>query len=146
MPSRHLPCLIHNQLIAAPGEVEPPTPIQADSAAWFEWLRHPLHASFSYQTPAATITTRRERKRNGWYWYAYCAFDSRLHKAYLGRTDNLTLGHLREATAGLMGTCSPRERAPDLRMSFFGPLQILCDGAPSIPLQRKPPPCSPSPS
>lgn len=130
MPSRHLPRLINDQLLCAPGKVAPDETIKADSAAWFEWLRHPQHSSFSYQTSAATITVRRERKRNGWYWYAYRAVDGKLRKVYLGKTDDLTMGHLREATVALLGETAPTERAPGLRMSFFGPPQILRDGVP----------------
>lgn len=67
MPPHRLPRLIDSQLSSAPDEYQLPEAIKVESAAWFEWLNHPLHSSFSYQTPTATITIRRKQKRNGWY-------------------------------------------------------------------------------
>lgn len=78
----------------------------------------------------ANITMRREQKRNGWYWYAYRSVAGKLHKVYLGKADDLTLARIQQATAALTGAVPAEHRTPDLRMTFFGPPQIIRDGVP----------------
>jgi len=73
---------------------------------------------------------RREQKRNGWYWYAYRSVAGKLHKVYLGKADDLTLARIQQATAALTGAGPAEHRTPDLRMTFFGPPQIIRDGVP----------------
>jgi predicted ATPase/DNA-binding CsgD family transcriptional regulator len=46
---------------------------------------------------------RRERKRHGWYWYAYSRRGGRLRKSYLGKSERLTLERLNAAAQSLAG-------------------------------------------
>lgn len=131
MPSRHLPRLVEDQLLAASDDPQPHAPIAVNSAEWYEWLKHPQHSSFSFQTPTATITMRRERKRNGWYWYAYRSVAGKLNKAYLGRADDLDLARISQATATLTGCGIAERQTVETRMYFFGPPQITRDGVPA---------------
>ncbi len=79
MQLRHRPRLIDNQLFSAPAKCQSPEAIEVEPAVWFEWLNHPLHSSFSCQASTATISIRREQKRNGWYCSASHAFDGKLY-------------------------------------------------------------------
>lgn len=45
-------------------------------------------------------TCRRERRRNGFYWYAFKKIDGKLSKVYLGTDDKLTPAALRSTFAG----------------------------------------------
>src|SRR5262249_52393071 len=128
MPPRQLPRLIDDHLFTLPGESQPSSEIEVDSVEWFEWLDAPMHSSFSYQTPLGIVTVRREQKRHGQYWYAYRAFDGKLHKVYLGKSSDLCLGHLREATASLTAEAKGSARISGVEISFFGSTTILRDG------------------
>jgi hypothetical protein len=76
--------------------------IEVDSAAWFAWLA--LANRFCYW-PSASIyrlTIRKEKRRHGFYWYAYLKNDRKLHNAYVGRTLDLTMHRLQLVFARLM--------------------------------------------
>src|SRR5207248_9298973 len=85
-------------------------PIQAGSEAWYAWLSQPTPRSFAFSSPQGTLTARREERRGTWYWYAYRSQSGRLHKAYLGKSEELTLPRLHEAATVLSaeGATSPR--------------------------------------
>src|SRR6266700_3755143 len=80
-----------------------PSSIRVGSAAWYAWLADEQNKSFSFRNDLGTFTARRERQRNGWYWYAYRRSKGKLHKVYLGRTEELTLERLKVAAAALHG-------------------------------------------
>lgn len=42
------------------------------------------------------MSFRRERQRNGEFWYAYKRIDGRLRKVYVGRSEDLTAERLVE--------------------------------------------------
>ena len=46
-------------------------PVVVGSDAWYTWLANLQIRSFSFQNARGAFTARRERKRHGWYWYAY---------------------------------------------------------------------------
>ncbi len=72
------------------------------SPEWCEWLAG--HDQFRFIGEAGHFSARREsRKDCGDYWYAYRRRDSILHKAYLGKSSDLTLDRLEEAAATLAG-------------------------------------------
>jgi predicted ATPase/DNA-binding CsgD family transcriptional regulator len=80
-----------------------PVPDLVGSDAWYTWLMDQHIQSFSLRHPLGTFTVRRERKRYSWYWYAYCKRAGRLRKAYLGKTEELTLERLNAAATALNG-------------------------------------------
>jgi LuxR family transcriptional regulator, maltose regulon positive regulatory protein len=49
------------------------------------------------------VTLRRERRRAGWYWYAYRGQGGRVRKAYAGKAEELTADRLRALAATLAG-------------------------------------------
>src|SRR5690606_18648651 len=54
---------------------------------WRAWLADPESRAFRFQGARGALSARRERQRNGWYWYAYRRAGGRLRKAYLGRDE-----------------------------------------------------------
>lgn len=86
--------------------------ISIDSQQWFEWLSS--NPSFRY-TPTssnAPYTCRKEKSNKGEadYWYGYRKVGGKLHKRYIGRTSDLTLGRLEEVAALLDIPPQPRQK------------------------------------
>jgi LuxR family transcriptional regulator, maltose regulon positive regulatory protein len=75
--------------------------IAVGSPLWWQWLAAEGTTTFRFEHPLGHFTARRERKRDGWYWYAYRKRDGALHKAYLGKSTDLTLDRLQEIAAVL---------------------------------------------
>lgn len=83
--------VVHNRLLWLPGDAATPSRrIRLSTAAWWRWLESAT--TFSYRLPYSlyALTVRKEKRRHGSYWYAYLQIDSKLHNAYLGRTQTLT--------------------------------------------------------
>src|SRR5215203_7252277 len=78
--------------------------VEVDSAYWAAWLTDPSTRSFSFQSPSCRYTARKERRsRGGEYWVAYRKKGGKLHKAYLGKAQDLTLARLTDVAAALIG-------------------------------------------
>src|SRR6266516_3696972 len=88
-------------------------PIQVGSEAWYAWLSQPTPRSFAFSSPQGTLTARREERHGTWYWYAYRSLSGRLHKAYLGKSEELTLPRLHEAATVLSAEGATSLRPPD---------------------------------
>ncbi|HET8852502.1 MAG TPA: NB-ARC domain-containing protein, partial [Ktedonobacteraceae bacterium] len=96
--------LVSNNHVLGPDEVgDQLAPVVVGSDAWYTWLADQHIQSFSFRHPLGTFTVRRERKRHGWYWYAYRKHTGRLRKAYLGKTEELTLERLNAIAVTLSG-------------------------------------------
>src|SRR5947207_5458901 len=76
-------------------------PIRVGSEAWYAWLSQPATCSFAFSSPQGTLTARREHRHGTWYWYAYRSQDGHLHKAYLGKSQELTPLRLQEVATSL---------------------------------------------
>ena len=75
-------------------------PIAVGTAAWFAWLEGAT--AFGFTSPSGTFSAHKERRaRGGWYWKAYRTANGRLHRAYLGKTEDLTLDRLNHVAAAL---------------------------------------------
>lgn len=111
--------LVHDDiLIDASGSAE--RRIDVGSTAWWDWLTAPQTTTFRFQHGDSSFTARRERRRGGWYWYAYRRQAGQLLKSYLGRSEDLTRDHL----AAVAGALDRRSEAPPLEPSRgFLPLQ-----------------------
>lgn len=77
------------------------TPIQVGSELWFEWLATATKFSFKYQN--GSFMAQCEQRRNNVYWYAYKRLNGKLHKAYLGKTEEVTLEKLQQIGDSLTG-------------------------------------------
>ena len=67
-------------------------PIVVEMAEWYAWLEH--HRSFCFESDCTAFTARKEQRPGGWYWYAYRRKQGKLHSAYLGKSEELTLERL----------------------------------------------------
>ncbi len=77
-------------------------PVLVGSVDWYCWLADEQNPSFAFRDSFGTFTARREHQRHGWYWYAYRKCEGKLHKAYLGKSETLTIEHLHAAATVLM--------------------------------------------
>ena len=75
--------------------------ITLGSAEWYTWLEH--SRSFRFETPHSAFTARQEQRPGGWYWYAYRRRHGKLHIAYLGKPEELTLERLHAVASVLEG-------------------------------------------
>lgn len=87
---RHAHVVVDDTLLQADGSAA----IPVGSPAWHAWLNDEQPVSFVYRSARGGFTARRERQRNGWYWYAYRRIGGKLHKRYLGRTSDLSAERL----------------------------------------------------
>ncbi len=71
--------------------------ISIGTAAWYSWLEQ--HHSFTFETPGTNFTARKEQRPGGWYWYAYRRSRGKLHSAYLGKSEELSLQRLNAIAA-----------------------------------------------
>src|SRR5215469_14627215 len=94
------------------------------TAAWYSWLEQ--HSSFSFETPHASFTARKEQRPGGWYWYAYRRRHGTLHIAYLGKSEELSIQRLRTVGAVLERAedSSEETRHQSRQRSFAAALQI----------------------
>ena len=59
--------------------------IPVGSSLWWQWLAAQTSSSFCFEHPLGHFTARRERKRNGSYWYGYRKGGGAVRRAYLGK-------------------------------------------------------------
>jgi LuxR family transcriptional regulator, maltose regulon positive regulatory protein len=72
--------------------------LMVDTSEWYRWLSGA--SIFAFRDEQGTFTARKERagnKRGGEYWKAYRRSNGKLHRAYLGKSEELTLTRLQEA-------------------------------------------------
>jgi hypothetical protein len=100
---RRIPIVIDDHLVTNTGE---PHPIEI--------------GSISYQTSRGAITVRPEKKRQGWYWYAYHAFQGSLRKSYLGKAESITRERLRGIADTLTQLPGAPDQSPGVQMTFLG--------------------------
>src|SRR3954454_4833998 len=90
MRASRLPLLSDNCLFL-PDEVGVPQEVViVESDAWYAWLRSEAARSFTLKHHLGTFTVRRERKRNGWYWYMYRKRQGKLYKSYVGKAEEIS--------------------------------------------------------
>ncbi len=120
--ARITPSVISNILSYQPGAQG--LTVRVGSQQWWEWLADEHTTTFRFADTVGSFTARRELKRGGWYWYAYRKREGKLHKAYLGKAEELTPERLTDVAATLVATSkqesdvthqSPRESAEGQR-------------------------------
>jgi len=102
MARSRLPLVYDNRLFLHDEEKNQLLPVIVGSESWYAWLANEQNQSFSLKNRLGTFTARRERKRNGWYWYIYHKRNGKLRKAYLGKTEKLTLERLNAVATALV--------------------------------------------
>ena len=101
MARRAIPRVIDDCLVPTENAMLNLPVIEVGSKAWYTWLTEPATHSFAFHSPHGTMTARREHIHSAWYWYAYRSQNGRLHKAYLGKSEELTLMRLHAAATML---------------------------------------------
>ncbi|MFL5656786.1 MAG: ATP-binding protein [Ktedonobacteraceae bacterium] len=107
MARTYIPLVSGDRLLLLDGAESRPPPVIVGSAAWYTWLADEQNRSFSFRNHLGTFTARRERQRQGRYWYAYRKYEGKLRKAYLGKPETLTIEHLHAVAAVLTGKGKP---------------------------------------
>jgi len=99
--------------------------IAVGSPAWFAWLEQ--STAFAFTSAQGGFTARKERRgQSGWYWKAYRKHQGTLHRAYLGKSADLTLERLQAVASELAErvTLPP----PHQSRSLAGPAPRPSDG------------------
>ena len=76
--------------------------LRVGTSAWYAWLQ--TATNFRVRGPFGTFTVRREQAgnhRGNWYWRAYRKREGKLHRVYVGTSEELTLERLRTVAARL---------------------------------------------
>src|SRR5215831_1451057 len=111
--ARHpIPGVIDDRLVLTESAKHSLPVIEVGSKAWYTWLTEPTTRSFAFHSSYGTMTARREHIRSTWYWYAYRSQNGRLHKAYLGKSEELTLERLHAAATVLSAENAVRPHPP----------------------------------
>ena len=102
MTSSQIPLVSNGRLLLSSTE-DAFSSVIVGSEAWYAWLSNEKNSSFSFRSHLGTCTVRRERQGSGWYWYAYRKHEGKIRKAYLGKSEGLTLDRLNRALVALVG-------------------------------------------
>ncbi len=81
-----------------------PTQIVVDSPDWYDWLASA--SAFTFRSEHGNFTAHKERaghRRGRAYWRAYYTRQGKLHRAYLGQSEELTLERL-QSVAGTLAS------------------------------------------
>jgi len=79
-----------------------PAQIAVNSPGWYAWLASA--STFTFRSEAGSFTTHKEQagnRRGKPYWRAYCTRKGKLHRAYLGPSEELTFERLQSVAATL---------------------------------------------
>jgi IS1 family transposase len=128
MARSRLPVVFDNRLFLPDGAKDQLLPVVVGSDSWYTWLANEQNQTFSFKSRLGTFTARRERKRHGWYWYAYLKRDGKLHKAYLGKSEKMTLERLNMVATTLVGQSTINDK-PETYSSLPGDptSQVMAD-------------------
>ena len=121
--------------------------IEVGSPAWYAWLEDA--STFAFTSDQGSFTARKEQSgRVGWYWKAYRKHKGSLHRAYLGKSADLTLDRLTTIAADLAQHAAEPLRAKSLGATASGsslakaellPAGTTSDASPSrSPVDRVP--------
>ena len=80
--------------------------IPVGSPSWYEWLF--TTKRFSFKSQSGHFIAQCEKRRNKEYWYAYRRA-GKLIKVYLGKTEELTLDRLEQASISISHQSLPRQ-------------------------------------
>src|SRR5260221_6663351 len=79
-----------------------PVQVGVDSSDWYAWLQ--TASTFTFRGEHGSFTAHKERagnRRGRAYWRAYRTWQGKLHRAYLGKSEELTLERLQSVAVVL---------------------------------------------
>jgi len=101
--------------------------LAVDTSEWYAWLE--TASTFTFRSEHGSFTACLEQagnKRGGQYWRAYRKRNGKLHRAYLGKSQELTLERLKVVAAVLAGLVPAQDAAQaNAHEPEAAPLQIL---------------------
>ena len=83
-------------------------PVNPNNEEWLEWVDS--QKSFRYE-PSETDKSFTVRKEKPGYWIGYRKISGKLHKKYIGKTEDITLEVLEQAAKELDKPPQPKEKA-----------------------------------
>jgi len=78
--------------------------VELGTSDWYTWLE--TASSFAFRSEHGSFTARQERagnRRGRTYWRAYCTREGKLHRVYLGKSQELTFERLSAVATALAG-------------------------------------------
>jgi predicted ATPase/DNA-binding CsgD family transcriptional regulator len=112
------------------------TQVMVGSARWYAWLE--TASTFTFRSGVGHFTARKERagnRRGEVYWRAYRKRGGKLHRAYLGKSEELTLERLRAIAAVLAGQ-APQEDPSQATAHEPGAAPLRIPEAPQVGQHR----------
>lgn len=90
------------------------TKIRLNTIKGQKWLNDPANRIFRYLAGERSFTARKETSKTGEadYWYAYRKVEGKLHKRYIGKSEDLTGWRLAKIASALDTLPEPRQRVP----------------------------------
>ena len=91
-----------------------PVQIVVDSCDWYDWLQ--TASTFTFRGEEGLFTAHKERagnRRGRAYWRAYRTWHGKLHRVYLGQSEELTLERL-QSVAVVLASKEAGEGLPDV--------------------------------
>ncbi len=104
-----LPTVWGNSLEADTGNI-----IELGTPQWLDWLES--RQSFRYEPNTGNGFTVRQEKAG--YWYGYRKVAGKLHKRYIGTSDDLTANRLNEVSQLLEQPTQPRSKQVTDKVAF----------------------------
>jgi class 3 adenylate cyclase len=97
--ARSTPRVVDTVLI---GRDDAASSIAVGGPAWYAWLEDAT--TFAFTSAQGSFTARKEQRgKSGWYWKAYRKRAGTLHRAYLGKSSDLTRDRLTAIASELAG-------------------------------------------
>jgi hypothetical protein len=99
----HRPPIVKDGLLTYP-QGGSSAQVEVDSADWYTWLE--TASSFAFRSEQGSFTARKERagnRRGSLYWRAYCTREGKVHRLYLGKSEELTFERLLAVATRLAG-------------------------------------------
>ena len=99
----HRPPIVKDGLLTYP-QGGSSAQVEVDSADWYTWLE--TASSFAFRSEEGLFTARKERagnRRGSLYWRAYCTREGKVHRLYLGKSEELTFERLLAVATTLAG-------------------------------------------
>lgn len=99
------------------------TPLSVGTPEWFAWLAGT--GAFAFAGPPGIFAACHEpvgHGRGGRYWRAYRKVGGRLHRVYLGRSEDLTLARLEAAAVSLAALTASAEPSASPKVGGGTPL------------------------
>ena len=73
--------------------------INLDSPDFLKWLQ--VNSSFRFECGDNSYRARKDKLPNGIYWYAYKKVSGKLHKRYIGKTEEVNYARLLQVADGI---------------------------------------------